>query len=160
MKKAKHMTTATAAKSWQLTKATIAKHCRDNKIPGAFKYGGQWYIPSDALKPLQPKDERYFLRLILELKNRPDYKLDFEYEGINTALIPPVCDWLLQRGLINPFERTAAPGSLLYQVSLTKKGMHALLTAKAENKLDIVKIVNAVANIIPIIADVVNMVRG
>lgn len=157
---AKYVTTATAASSWKLTKSTITKHCRDGKIPGAFKRAGQWYIPSSALKPLLPKDERFFLRLVLELKNRPEQTIDYEYEGINTALILPVCKWLLQRGMIKKFDYSTDNSTLLYKVSLTKKGMDALLSVKAEKELDLTKTVKAIASIIPIIGEVVNMVRG
>lgn len=157
---AKYMTTTTAASNWKLTKATIAKHCRDGKMPGAFKHGGQWYIRAGSLKPLSLKDEKFFLRLILELKNRPEFWLDYEYEGINAALILPVCDWLLQRGLIKKFDRSTDIRKLLYEVCLTKKGMDAAFVGKTDKDLDIMKIVKAVAQIIPIIGEVIKMVRG
>jgi len=40
-----------AAARWNLTEQSITGMCRNGKIPGAFKEGGTWYIPSDAERP-------------------------------------------------------------------------------------------------------------
>ena len=40
-----------AAERWGLTERSVTGMCRSGKIPGAFKKGGTWYIPTDAEKP-------------------------------------------------------------------------------------------------------------
>ena len=40
-----------AAERWGLTERSVTGMCRNGKIPGAFKEGGTWYIPTDAEKP-------------------------------------------------------------------------------------------------------------
>lgn len=40
-----------AAERWGLTERSVTGMCRNGKIPGAFKEGGTWYIPSDAERP-------------------------------------------------------------------------------------------------------------
>ena len=41
-----------AAERWGLTERSVTGMCRNGKIPGAFKEGGTWYIPTDAEKPI------------------------------------------------------------------------------------------------------------
>lgn len=48
-----YMGTAEAAEKWMCSQATVAKWCREGKIPKAEqdKKGSPWRIPTDAEKP-------------------------------------------------------------------------------------------------------------
>lgn len=48
------MGTKEASEKWGLSQRTIAKMCRENKIPGATqdRPGCPWHIPKNAKKPV------------------------------------------------------------------------------------------------------------
>jgi len=48
-----------ASLQWHLPERKITALCRENRIPGAYKSGKLWYIPSDALKPLDKRTKEY-----------------------------------------------------------------------------------------------------
>ena len=45
------MTTYQAAKKWNITPRRVEILCSQNRIEGAFKFGGNWAIPVDTSKP-------------------------------------------------------------------------------------------------------------
>jgi hypothetical protein len=45
------MTTYQAAKKWNITPRRVEILCSQDRIEGAFKFGGNWAIPVDASKP-------------------------------------------------------------------------------------------------------------
>jgi len=40
-----------AADKWQITRRRVQVLCEQNRIPGVFKVGNTWAIPTDAEKP-------------------------------------------------------------------------------------------------------------
>ena len=45
------MTSYQAAKKWNITPRRVEILCSQDRIDGAFKFGGNWAIPVDASKP-------------------------------------------------------------------------------------------------------------
>ncbi len=45
------MTTYQAAEKWNITPRRVEILCSQDRIEGAFKFGGNWAIPVDASKP-------------------------------------------------------------------------------------------------------------
>ena len=39
------------ALQWNIGTAMVSKYCIENRIPGAKKESGKWFIPSNAQKP-------------------------------------------------------------------------------------------------------------
>lgn len=50
-----YMTASQAAKTWQISQRRVQVLCSEGRIPGVFKLGEVWAIPSDTEKP---KDKR------------------------------------------------------------------------------------------------------
>lgn len=50
------MTIKEAAAAWHITERRINELCKTARIPGAYREGRKWFIPDDALKPI---DKRY-----------------------------------------------------------------------------------------------------
>ena len=46
-----YMTIKQAAEKWEVTTRRIQKLCVDGRIEGATKFGRDWAIPADAVKP-------------------------------------------------------------------------------------------------------------
>lgn len=47
------------AERWNTTVRRVTAWCREGRIPGARKSGKQWFIPSDAKKPLDARTKEY-----------------------------------------------------------------------------------------------------
>lgn len=45
------MTTFQAAEKWNITPRRVEILCSQERVKGAFKFGGSWAIPSEASKP-------------------------------------------------------------------------------------------------------------
>ena len=50
-----YMTASQAATTWQISQRRVQVVCSEGRIPGVFKLGEVWAIPSDTEKP---KDKR------------------------------------------------------------------------------------------------------
>lgn len=46
-----YMTASQAAKRWQISQRRVQVLCSEGRIPGVFKLGEAWAIPSDTEKP-------------------------------------------------------------------------------------------------------------
>jgi len=55
------------SKNWNIKERKLTALCRDNRIAGAKKFGKEWMIPSDAIKPLDKRTKEF-----------EDYKLKLE----------------------------------------------------------------------------------
>lgn len=53
-----YMSVQEAAKRWKLKERRITMLCRDGKINGAIKDNGMWFIPKDAIKPIDERTMR------------------------------------------------------------------------------------------------------
>lgn len=47
----KYITIQEAADKWELSERRIQVLCASNRLPGAVKFGRQWAIPADTMKP-------------------------------------------------------------------------------------------------------------
>lgn len=50
-----YMTSNQAAKTWKISQRRVQILCAEDRIPGVFKLGEAWAIPSDAEKPEDPR---------------------------------------------------------------------------------------------------------
>lgn len=46
-----YMTASQAAKKWHISQRRVQVLCSEGRIPGVFKLGEAWAIPSDTKKP-------------------------------------------------------------------------------------------------------------
>ena len=46
-----YMTASQAAKKWNISQRRVQILCSEDRIPGAFKLGENWAIPSEMEKP-------------------------------------------------------------------------------------------------------------
>ena len=46
-----YMTASQASKKWNISQRRVQILCADGRIPGVFKLGETWAIPSDVEKP-------------------------------------------------------------------------------------------------------------
>ena len=51
-----YITASEVAERWKISQRRVQVLCAEGRIPGVFKLGESWAIPSDAEKP---KDTRY-----------------------------------------------------------------------------------------------------
>ncbi len=70
------MNTKEASLKWNISDRRIRILCAEGKIDGAELYGKTWFIPDDAVKPIDGriKNNENYLSKILELKNILDSK--------------------------------------------------------------------------------------
>ena len=43
------------AKEWGITQRRVAILCKEGRVPGAELVGNRWFLPADAVKPLDPR---------------------------------------------------------------------------------------------------------
>jgi len=47
----KFISTKDASEKWGISERRIQKLCEEERIPGVFRFGRSWAIPTDAAKP-------------------------------------------------------------------------------------------------------------
>ena len=47
-----YLTIKETAEKWELTPRRVQKMCSDGRIEGAIKFGRDWAIPKDAMRPV------------------------------------------------------------------------------------------------------------
>ena len=45
------MTSAEAAKLWNISQRRVQEYCKEGKIKGAQMLGDRWFLPKNAVKP-------------------------------------------------------------------------------------------------------------
>lgn len=50
-----YMTIKEAATKWELSARRVQVMCNENKVPGVMKFGREWAIPKDAVKPIDKR---------------------------------------------------------------------------------------------------------
>ena len=50
-----YMTASQAAKKWKISQRRVQILCSEDRIPGVFKLGENWAIPSDVEKPIDKR---------------------------------------------------------------------------------------------------------
>lgn len=43
------------AKEWGITQRRVAILCKEGRVRGAELVGNRWFLPADAVKPLDPR---------------------------------------------------------------------------------------------------------
>lgn len=110
-----------AALKWGLTERSVAGMCRNGKIPGAYKEGKIWYIPSDAVRPSdgRVKSGAYKSNKIpLHRKRLPlpvgisDYRVaSTQYYYVDKTML--IKDFLDERPMVSLFTRPRRFGKTL-----------------------------------------------
>ena len=54
----KFMTTKEASEKWDISERRINVLCKDGRIPGAYKENKRWFIPANAVKPVDKRRKR------------------------------------------------------------------------------------------------------
>ena len=62
-----YLTSAEVAEKWNISQRRVAIYCNEGRIDGAVLKGRMWMIPSDAIKPEDP-------RRIHKMKHQKDVK--------------------------------------------------------------------------------------
>ncbi len=63
----KYLSSAQAAKKWNVTDRSVRNYCADGKIPGAFLTGKTWNIPEDAQKPVRASKKSSKTKTLLNI---------------------------------------------------------------------------------------------
>lgn len=50
-----YSTTAEMAEKWKISQRRVSVLCKEGRIDGAIIKGNVWLIPSDTIKPLDPR---------------------------------------------------------------------------------------------------------
>lgn len=50
-----YSTTAEMAEKWKISQRRVAILCKEGRIDGAILKGNVWLMPSDAIKPIDPR---------------------------------------------------------------------------------------------------------
>ena len=50
-----YMTTSQASKKWNISQRRVQVLCAEGRIPGVFKLGETWAIPTDVEKPIDKR---------------------------------------------------------------------------------------------------------
>ncbi len=131
------MDSRAAARLWGISPRTVARYCREQRVPGAFKdSGGRWCIPVDAIRPLTDSTLRDILILTLHLQANPDYSIDYRKLGIKPRELPQAYWHLVQLGHIREFDNNLPPEKLPYRVKLTNKGIECATQGQGKEKAD------------------------
>lgn len=51
----KYMTASQASKKWNISQRRVQVLCAEGRIPGVFKLGETWAIPTDVEKPIDKR---------------------------------------------------------------------------------------------------------
>lgn len=54
-----YLTTKEISGLWNISARRVALFCEQGRIQGVIKKGKTWLIPSDAVKPLDPRKNKY-----------------------------------------------------------------------------------------------------
>lgn len=53
-----YITANQASKKWGISQRRVQIYCAEDRIPGVFKLGDAWAIPSNAEKPQDPRKNK------------------------------------------------------------------------------------------------------
>lgn len=53
-----YFTTAEMAEKWKISQRRVSVLCKEGRIDGAILKGNVWLIPSDTIKPIDPRKVR------------------------------------------------------------------------------------------------------
>ena len=116
---------------WEVSRSTVTKYCRDRKVPGAFQSDSkEWWIPSDAVKPPSDNQIQEILLTTLQLKNDPQYNIDYDAIGVEGNHIIAIYTYFVKIGFVRKFSLNIDPFRLPYEVRLTKAGMDFVTSRK------------------------------
>ena len=132
----KYMSTKAAAELWNLHHKTVSAYCKSDKIKNKFKNGRfGWYIRIDEIKPLSQAEIRKILILSLQLKNNPDYTIEWTAFNYDESVLESIYNHLYVHGYIQHFS-VEDKKRIPYDVVLTPKGMELATTFQKEKNSD------------------------
>jgi Fic family protein len=96
-----YMTTKEASLKWGISDRRIRILCTEGKIEGAMKFGRNWSLPSDSMKPIDNRTKiesefegiDYFFNLIDELKKDIDQRRPLTKNQYNTLRNNLIIEW-------------------------------------------------------------------
>ncbi len=149
----RYMDSRAAARLWNISPRTVARYCREQRVPGAFKdSGGRWCIPMDAIRPLTDSTLRDVLILTLHLQANPGYAIDYPGLGINPSELGQAYTHLALLGYIQEFDIATPSPSLPFEVKLTNRGVDLVSGGEIKKTQDIAEVLQrwapAIASII------------
>ena len=53
-----YATTVDKAKEWGISQRRVSIYCKEGRIEGAELLGRTWFIPKEAMKPIDPRRQR------------------------------------------------------------------------------------------------------
>ena len=151
----RYVTTKVMSGFWDVTQKTVADYCRDGMVIGAFKDSSNRYIiPANAKKPLNKNVIERVLWLIITLKNKPSYPIDYSSLEVNPTDMTWVFRYLCALSLIHPIAETCPTDQLPYAAKLTDKGLALIQKSstsfhdqKGANTATLVQLLPALAKI-------------
>lgn len=143
-----YKSTKEIAQKWGVSVKLVTRYCREDKIPRAFKDSKtrKWLIPVNAIKPLNKKDIKESLYLLLRIQNSMRMDKKATKEAILGIDFTGVYTYLIQYGYITFKTQNRTIDTVLF----TDKGFSAMtsgISIQIEFK-SIVQIVAAFATII------------
>ena len=112
------MTIQEVAAIWGITERRVNELCKAGRIPGAYKNGKRWFIPSDARKPLDKRERHNPAAQDVQLIRKPlpigvsDYReASTNYYYVDKTLL--IKDFLDERSKVSLFTRPRRFGKTL-----------------------------------------------
>lgn len=133
----RYATTKAFAELWDVSAKTVSDYCKDEKIPGAIKISrNMWYIPTDAIKPIDTNVISKMLFSVLQIKNNPNADIDFS--GMNTENVNVLLKNLSDLKYIKNFSyiENLSNEEICNNIVLTNRGMKFLTSHKVSKKFD------------------------
>lgn len=53
-----YVLSADKAKEWGISQRRVAILCKEGRISGAMLMGNRWFIPTNAIKPIDPRSRK------------------------------------------------------------------------------------------------------
>lgn len=121
------VSTKELAQRWHVSPGTVAKYCKEGKIPGAMKLpDNHWAIPANTPKPPTDAALRKMLFLTLQLKNNPSFGIDYDALGVEPAHLPEAYRYLADLHLLTLPDPLCEADRIPYAAVLTPRGLRLL----------------------------------
>ena len=73
------------AKKWNIPERRVTLLCRERRIVGAYKSGNNWYIPSDAERPMDGRTREYAAAVNQKCKKESVSMTTIQYTEIGAS---------------------------------------------------------------------------
>lgn len=135
----KYANTKIMAQLWNVTTQCVRDYCKQEKISGIIRIGkNRIFVPINSRKPLQEKQTKRLLFLVLQLKNNPNFEIDWNALELAQDEIYEAYKILEQSGYVKYFEKDEKKpeSEIPYIVELTEKGMQSALSHKEKKEIN------------------------